>query len=416
MYKTISACRGCGRSTLREILALGDMPLSNGLLSDSQLSQEEPKIPLTVVFCPACSLVQIRETVDPRVLFSPDYPYFSSVSDAWVGHCRENAFELIGSRNLGPSSRVVEIASNDGYLLRNYAERGIPVLGIDPASGPAAVARQNGIPTREAFFGPDLARTLVDEGIQADVIHANNVLAHVADLIGVVNGIRTLLTEHGVAVIEVPYVRDLIDHCEFDTIYHEHLCYFSVTAVSRLMAQQGLVLRDVRRLPTHGGSLRLYVQRSGSPSVAVVRLLDEERELGVDRAGFYEDFAARVRSIQTTLKELLESIKARGERIAGYAVSAKGAILLNSSGIDGRLLDYVVDRSPHKQGKAMPGVHLRVYDPVKLLEPPSPDYLLLLAWNFKDEIMQQQKEYRNRGGRFIVPIPVPEIVAEPPAV
>ena len=416
MYKTISACRGCGRSTLREILALGDMPLSNGLLSDSQLSQEEPKIPLTVVFCPACSLVQIRETVDPRVLFSPDYPYFSSVSDAWVGHCRENALELIGSRNLGPSSRVVEIASNDGYLLRNYAERGIPVLGIDPASGPAAVARQNGIPTREAFFGPDLARTLVDEGIQADVIHANNVLAHVADLIGVVNGIRTLLTEHGVAVIEVPYVRDLIDHCEFDTIYHEHLCYFSVTAVSRLMAQQGLVLRDVRRLPTHGGSLRLYVQRSGSPSVAVVRLLDEERELGVDRAGFYEDFAARVRSIQTTLKELLESIKARGERIAGYAVSAKGAILLNSSGIDGRLLDYVVDRSPHKQGKAMPGVHLRVYDPVKLLEPPSPDYLLLLAWNFKDEIMQQQKEYRNRGGRFIVPIPVPEIVAEPPAV
>src|SRR5688572_12569885 len=395
MYKTISACRGCGRSTLREILALGDMPLSNGLLSDSQLSQEEPKIPLTVVFCPACSLVQIRETVDPRVLFSPDYPYFSSVSDAWVGHCRDNALELIGSRNLGPSSRVVEIASNDGYLLRNYAERGIPVLGIDPASGPAAVARQNGIPTREAFFGPDLARTLVDEGIQADVIHANNVLAHVADLIGVVNGMRTLLTDHGVAVIEVPYVRDLIDHCEFDTIYHEHLCYFSVTAVSRLIAQQGLVLQDVRRLPTHGGSLRLYVQRSGSPSVAVVRLLDEERELGVDRAGFYEDFAARVRSIQTTLKELLESIKARGERIAGYAVSAKGAILLNSSGIDGRLLDYVVDRSPHKQGKAMPGVHLRVYDPVKLLEPPSPDYLLLLAWNFKDEIMQQQKEYRN---------------------
>jgi hypothetical protein len=182
------------------------------------------------------------------------------------------------------------------------------------------------------------------------------------------------------------------------------------------MTQQGLVLQDVRRLPTHGGSLRLYVQRSGSPSDAVVRLLDEERELGVDGAGFYEDFATRVRSIQTTLKELLESIKARGERIAGYAVSAKGAILLNSSGIDGRLLDYVVDRSPHKQGKAMPGVHLRVYDPVKLLEPPSPDYLLLLAWNFKDEIMRQQKEYRNRGGRFIVPIPVPEIVAEPSAV
>ena len=392
------------------------MPLSNGLLPDRQLSEEEPKVPLTVVFCPACSLVQIRETVDPRVLFSPDYPYFSSVSDAWVAHCRDNALELIETRNVGPSSRVVEIASNDGYLLRNYAERGIPVLGIDPASGPAAVARQNGIPTREEFFGREVAETLAAEGIRADIVHANNVLAHVADLIGVVNGIRTLLTDDGVAVIEAPYVRDLIDHCEFDTIYHEHLCYFSVTAVSRLMAQQGLVLRDVRRIPTHGGSLRLYVQRSGSPSAAVVGFLDEERELGVDRAGFYEDFAARVRSIQTTLKELLESLKARGERIAGYAVSAKGVILLNSSGIDGRLLDYVVDRSPYKQGKVMPGVHLRVYDPAKLLEPPTPDYLLLLAWNFKDEIIQQQQEYRNRGGRFIIPIPVPEIVPEPSAV
>ena len=412
MYTSISTCRGCGHDVLREVLAFGEMPLSNGLLSESQLTRDEPKIPLTVVFCPACSLVQIRETVAPDILFSPEYPYFSSVSDAWVAHCRDNALELMETRKLGPVHRVIEIASNDGYLLRNYAERGIPVLGIDPASGPAGVARRNGIPTREEFFGRDMADALSAEGIRADVIHANNVLAHVADLTGVVDGIRILLTDDGVAVIEAPYVRDLIDHCEFDTIYHEHLCYFSVTAVSKLMARRGLVLTDVRRLATHGGSLRMYVQRRGRPSEQVERLLQEEQEIGVDRADFYEDFALRVRSIQTTLKSLLESLKERGQSIAGYAVSAKGAILLNSSGIDGRLIDYVVDRSPHKQGKAMPGVHLRVYDPARLLEPPAPDYLLLLAWNFKDEIMAQQEEYRRRGGKFIVPIPVPSIVAD----
>jgi len=413
MYTTISGCRACGHATLVEILAFGNMPLSNGLLSESQLSEVEPKVPLTVVFCPACSLVQIRETVDPRVLFSPEYPYFSSVSDAWVAHCRDNAIELIESRKLGSSSCVVEIASNDGYLLRNYADHGIPVLGIDPASGPAAVARRSGIPTREEFFGREVAERLAAEGVSANVLHANNVLAHVADLTGVVDGIRILLADDGVAVIEAPYLRDLIEHCEFDTIYHEHLCYFSVTALSQLFARQGLVLADVRRLGTHGGSLRLYVQRKGSPSARVSQLLDEERALGLDRIQYYEHFATRVRSIQTALKALLESIKSRGQRIAGYAVSAKGAILLNSSGIDGQLLDYLVDRSPHKQGKAMPGVHLRVYDPARLLEPPTPDYLLLLAWNFKDEIVRQQQEYRARGGKFIVPIPVPEILGEP---
>jgi hypothetical protein len=222
---------------------------------------------------------------------------------------------------------------------------------------------------------------------------------------------RILLKEDGVAVIEAPYVRDLIDHGEFDTIYHEHLCYFSVTAVSRLFYRRGLTLVDVRRLPTHGGSLRMYVQRTGKPSAAVEQLLAEEAEIGLDRVGYYQDFAARVRSIQITLRELLESLKAHGKRIAGYAVSAKGVILLNSSGVDGRLLDYVVDLNPHKQGKYMPGVHLRVHDTAKILEAPAPDYLLLLAWNFKDEIMRQQREYLNRGGKFIVPIPAPQIVA-----
>jgi SAM-dependent methyltransferase len=411
MYKNSDGCRACGRVELIEILAFGEMPLSNGLLSEDQLKEKEARFPLTVVFCPECSLVQIRETVDPRILFPADYPYFSSVSDAWLNHCRDNTLELIETRQLGPSALVVEIASNDGYLLKNYKERGIPVLGIDPATGPAEVARAIGIPTREEFFGRTVAESLAAEGIRADVIHANNVLAHVADLGGVVDGIRIVLKENGVAVIEAPYLRDLIDHCEFDTIYHEHLCYFSVAAVSRLFARHGLVLTDVRRLPTHGGSLRMFVQRSGSPSAAVRQLLAEEEAIGVGREGYYQDFAARVRSVQTSLFSLLESLKADGKRVVGYAVSAKGAILLNSAGVDGRLIDYVVDRSPHKQGKYMPGIHLPIYDPARILEAPIPDYLLLLAWNFKDEIMRQQQEYQDRGGQFIVPIPSPQIVS-----
>ena len=293
MYSNTSTCRGCDSTDLREVLAFGEMPLSNGLLSDSDLKQKEAKFPLTLVFCPSCSLVQIRETVEPEILFSADYPYLSSVSEAWVDHCRANALELIEARKLGPSSQVVEIASNDGYLLRNYAERRIPVLGIDPVAGPAAVARKNGVPTREEFFGWRLAETLVAEGVRADVIHANNVLAHVADLGGVVKGIRLLLKDTGIAVIEAPYVRDLIDHCEFDTIYHEHLCYFSVTAISRLMARHGLVLVDVRRIPTHGGSLRMYLQRSGTPSTTVVELLKEEHDQGIDQIDYYEGFASR---------------------------------------------------------------------------------------------------------------------------
>jgi SAM-dependent methyltransferase len=412
-YTDSSGCRACGSSDRVEILAFGEMPLANALLSELMLKEREPLFPLTVLFCPACSLVQLRETVDPSLLFPPDYPFFSSVSDEWVTHCRTNAHELVHTQSLGPESLVVEIGSNDGYLLRNYVELGIPVLGIDPASGAAARAREAGVRVREEFFGREVARSLAGEGARADVIHANNVFAHVADLTGVVDGIRILLKDSGVAVIEVPYVRDLIDHCEFDTIYHEHLCYFSVTAVSRLFSRRGLTLVDVRRLDTYGGSLRMYVRQSGPVSASVQQLLDEERNLGVSDVRYYRDFATRVRSLQTNLGALLAALKADGKRIAGYAVSAKAAVLLNSMAVDGRILDYMVDRNSYKQGKYMPGVRLPIYDPSKLLEEPSPDYLLLMAWNFKDEIMRQQQRYFERGGRFIVPIPTPQIVGNP---
>jgi hypothetical protein len=219
------------------------------------------------------------------------------------------------------------------------------------------------------------------------------------------------LKDDGVAVIEAPYLRDMIEHCEFDTIYHEHMCYFSVTAVSKLFARHGMTLTDVRRLPTHGGSLRLFVQRKGKPSAAVQQLLAEEKALGVDREEYYRDFATRVRAIQTTLTSTLERLKAEGKRVAGYAVSAKGAVLLNSARLDRRLVEYLVDRSPKKQGKFMPGLHLPIYHPDRLLQDPRPDYLLLLAWNLKDEIMRQQHEYVDGGGQVIVPIPFPEILA-----
>jgi SAM-dependent methyltransferase len=366
---------------------------------------------MTVLFCQSCSLMQLLETVNPTVLFATDYPFFSSVSEAWLAHARANVSELIDRRQLGPSSLAVEIGSNDGYLLRNYVERGVPAVGIDPAEGPSAAARALGITVRQEFFGCATAHALVAERGRADVVHANNVFAHVSNLNDVVDGIGLLLKDDGVAVIEVPYVRDLVDHCEFDTIYHEHLCYFSVTSASRLFQKHGLVLADVRRLPTYGGSLRFYVQRTGEPSPAVLQLLREEEEAGLTTLDYYSHFAQRARLIQRSLKDLLRGLKAEGKRIAAYGVAAKAAVIFNAAGISDGEIDYAVDRSRHKQGKFVPGVHFPIFDTTRLLEDSPPDYLLLCAWNFKDEIMQQQHEYARRGGKFIVPIPVPEIVA-----
>jgi SAM-dependent methyltransferase len=411
MSQTGLICRSCGEPRLLPILDLGSTPLANALLTNKDLKTLEAHYPLALVFCPTCTLVQLTETVPPEKLFS-EYLYFSSYSDTMLRHAEQLAGRMAQERNLDKGSLVVEIASNDGYLLKNYLAHGIPVLGIEPAHNIAQVARQtHGIETLEEFFGLELAERLARDGKRADLMHAHNVLAHVPDLNGVAAGIRTLLKPDGVAVIEAPYIKDLIDHGEFDTIYHEHLFYFSLTALVALFERQGLRVVNVERIALHGGSLRVFVSHAEGTlaAPAVVALLMEESAWGVADVAFYKRFAARVESLKRDLVALLTRLKSEGNRLAAYGASAKGSTLLNYFGLGSDLLDFVVDRSPIKQGRYTPGAHLPIFAPEKLLEE-RPNYVLLLTWNFKEEILAQQAAYTQQGGRFIVPIPEPAIL------
>jgi SAM-dependent methyltransferase len=410
MLETIRNCRSCQSKELLPILELGSLPLANALLRHDQLNETESRFPLSLVFCADCTLVQILETVSPDVLFG-HYLYFSSFSDTMVNHAKALVERLIPEYQLDKNSSVMEIASNDGYLLQFYKEQGVPVLGIEPAENIARVAEEvKGIPTLVEFFNESLAKRLAAKNQFADIVHAHNVFAHVPDPNEFVAGLKIILRPgKGVAVIEAPYLVDLVENREFDTIYHEHFSYFSLTAVNNLVQRHGLSVVNVEHVDIHGGSLRYFIAHEGvTISAAVNDLLKKEAEMGVKNYSYYQVFAERVLELREDLLALLHNLKKDGKKIAAYGASAKGSTLLNFFGIDKQFLDYVFDRSNVKQNHYTPGGQLPICSPDQLLEL-KPDYLLLLTWNFKKEILEQQSEFHQSGGRFIVPIPQVEI-------
>lgn len=403
-----SLCRSCGAALNHTFVDLGMSPLANSYLRLEQRNCMEPFYPLHVYVCEKCLLVQLEQFSSPHDIFS-DYAYFSSFSDSWLAHAKAYV-EMIAERfHLDQKSKVVEIASNDGYLLKNFVAREIPVLGVEPAANVAEVAKKNGINTKVAFFGEKTARDLKKEAWSADLIIGNNVLAHVPDLNDFVKGLKILLKPTGLITMEFPHLLQLMEYNQFDTIYHEHFSYFSFLAVEQVFACHGLRLFDVEELSTHGGSLRIYAchdQDDSKPLLTRARdLKNREKNAGFGELNHYLSFAPKVEATKRKLLSFLISARQEGKRVIGYGAPAKGNTLLNYCGVRTDLMDYTVDRSPHKQAHFLPGVHIPIYAPEQIRQT-RPDYVLILPWNLKDEVMQQMAFIREWGGKFVVPIPV----------
>jgi hypothetical protein len=401
------ACRFCGTSFRHRVVDLGMSPLCESFLRADQLNQMEAFYPLHVWVCERCFLVQLEEYVTGEEIFT-DYAYFSSFSDSWLNHARQYVEQMIGQLHLTTDSQVVEIASNDGYLLQYFVQQGIPALGIEPAANVAKVAESKGVPTLVKFFGVETAHELVESGRRADLILGNNVLAQVPDLNDFVGGLKILLAESGVITIEFPHLLRTIEGNQFDQIYHEHFSYFSLYSVERIFAAHGLTTFDVEELATHGGSIRIYARHAEDVDREVTDRLTalraREAEAGVATLAYYQDFEARVRETKRKLLEFLIEAKRAGKRVVGYGAPGKGNTLLNYCGIRTDFVDFTVDRSPHKHGKFLPGTHIPIFEPERLWDA-RPDYILILPWNLKKEIMSQLSGITAWGGRFVVPIP-----------
>lgn len=402
-----TGCRFCGTQLEHTFVDLGMSPLCESYLQAEQLNQMESFYPLHVYVCGNCFLVQLQAYVTPEHIFS-DYAYFSSYSDSWLAHAKRYTDLMVERFGIGAKSLVVELASNDGYLLQYFVEKSVPVLGIEPASNVAAVATKKGVDTLVKFFGRETARELAASGKQADLLLGNNVLAQVPDLNDFVGGMKILLKPAGIITMEFPHLQRLMEENQFDTIYHEHFSYFSFVTAEKIFAAHGLILFDVEELPTHGGSLRIYGRHAEDLSKPVSRrvmeLCDREAGFGYTRLETYSRFAEQVKETKRKLLDFLIQAKRKGKRIAGYGAPGKGNTLLNYCAIRTDFLDYTVDRNPYKHGRFLPGTHVPIFPPARIRET-KPDYLLILPWNLKDEIMKQNAFIREWGGKFVVPIP-----------
>jgi SAM-dependent methyltransferase len=403
-------CLGCSARLPEPFLDLGVTPLANSYVRPERVGEREPTFPLLVAYCPSCHLVQLTDLVPPEEMFS-DYPYFTSFSDSHLAHARRLADSLISRFNLNGETRVLEIASNDGYLLQFFQKQGIPVLGVDPAKNIAEHAISKGIPTLNRFFEPAAVPDIRSEFGEANVIIGNNVFAHVPTTNQFLKAVHDCLAPDGRAIFEFPHLLELLRHSEFDTIYHEHVFYFSLTAVSKLAEGAGMQVFDVERHPIHGGSLRVFLQKNPVHAVTpnVSTLLAEEETAGLTSAHRYQEFCKEVEHLREELLYLLQTLKSSGKRIAAYGAPAKGNTLLNYCGIAADLIDFTVDRSPHKQGLLLPGSKIPILAPDALRQE-KPDYVMILPWNIAEEIVSQQSDYANQGGRFIVPVPRPRVL------